>query len=320
LTLPTNRTIDTTRLSNTTAGSSNVVPNSAVQIYDYGTAIYAGCVTYTSTTAVSIQYYDDAAGGLLANNPVSQATPMTFANNDTITIHFAVPIAEWAGSGTVNLAQNDVEYAYNTSTSDASNTTSFGNGPSGNTFPSTQTAGRDRRVRFQSPIQSTDQITVEISEDRIKWVAASSGFVGSTLNVSPWSSTTGIGVRAATINSTDVDIYFSQYAAGASNWSTTSGYWRVKKSSGGQAVGFNLSDTSSSGLAPSGVFRSGEQGNLALQERASTPTDPTSSSEAKIYLKADKLVLQFNDAGTVRYKYLDLTGTGVTWVHTTSAP
>ena len=38
------------------------------------------------------------------------------------------------------------------------------------------------------------------------------------------------------------------------------------------------------------------------------------------FISADLLIIQFNDAGTVRYKYLDLTGTGVTWVHTTSAP
>jgi hypothetical protein len=45
-----------------------------------------------------------------------------------------------------------------------------------------------------------------------------------------------------------------------------------------------------------------------------------SGQELNIYVKGDKLIFQFNNAGTVRYKYLDLTGTGVTWVHTTTAP
>jgi hypothetical protein len=59
---------------------------------------------------------------------------------------------------------------------------------------------------------------------------------------------------------------------------------------------------------------------LKLTERTTTPTDPSSGAAANVYIRGDKLVIQFNDGGTVRYKYLDLTGTGVTWVHTTTAP
>jgi|DewCreStandDraft_4_1066084.scaffolds.fasta_scaffold04830_3 hypothetical protein len=60
--------------------------------------------------------------------------------------------------------------------------------------------------------------------------------------------------------------------------------------------------------------------NLLLPAQTSTPANPSVSSEAKIYVKGSKLVVQFNDAGTVRYKWLDLTGTGTTWQHSTSAP
>lgn len=55
-------------------------------------------------------------------------------------------------------------------------------------------------------------------------------------------------------------------------------------------------------------------------EQSSTPSSPTSGTEMRVYMKADKFIIQFNDGGTVRYKYLDLTGTGVTWVATTTAP
>jgi hypothetical protein len=51
-----------------------------------------------------------------------------------------------------------------------------------------------------------------------------------------------------------------------------------------------------------------------------TPTNPTSNTDLKIYFKSSAIVFQFNDAGTVRYKYLTLSGTGVTWVHSTTAP
>jgi hypothetical protein len=60
--------------------------------------------------------------------------------------------------------------------------------------------------------------------------------------------------------------------------------------------------------------------SLTIPELTATPSNPTSGSECRFYMKADKFVIQYNDAGTVRYKYLDLTGTSATWTHTTTAP
>ena len=58
---------------------------------------------------------------------------------------------------------------------------------------------------------------------------------------------------------------------------------------------------------------------ISLKEET-TPNGPTQDVEAKIYVKNNKLIVMWDDGGTTRYKYLDLTGTGVTWTHTTSAP
>lgn len=63
-----------------------------------------------------------------------------------------------------------------------------------------------------------------------------------------------------------------------------------------------------------------DSATVCLDEKDTTPANPADGTQAKIYIKDDKLILQFNDGGTVRYKYLDLTGTGVTWVHSTTAP
>lgn len=326
LTLPTGRTIDTTKLADTTSGSSNPIPNSTGRIYDYGTAIYLAGVVYVNTTTVAIQYCDDAAGGVVTNNPVSQAAPMTFANNDTVTVSFRVPIAEWAGSGTVNLAQNDVEYVSNSGTGATGDITNYAYGPNGSLIPSVSSSGTTAQayqVKFATPRQTTDLIIAEFMDTTTNaWF---------TLPQRGWqehfndAGTTGYGVYFDDVggDTTKLNINFYQAPSKTVSWATLNGggfRWRVRKISGGQAVGHGLADTTSSGLAPFGVFRAGEQGNLALQEKSATPSDPTSSAEAKIYLKSDKLVIQFNDAGTVRYKYLDLTGTGVTWVHTTSAP
>jgi hypothetical protein len=61
-------------------------------------------------------------------------------------------------------------------------------------------------------------------------------------------------------------------------------------------------------------------GNLLLDELASTPAAPGDGYQARMYVKSDKLVIQYKDGINTRYKYLDLTGTGVTWVHTLTAP
>lgn len=58
---------------------------------------------------------------------------------------------------------------------------------------------------------------------------------------------------------------------------------------------------------------------IRLNEASATPS-PTADTQAIAYMKADKFIIAYNEGGTVRYKYLDLTGTGATWTHTTSAP
>jgi hypothetical protein len=65
---------------------------------------------------------------------------------------------------------------------------------------------------------------------------------------------------------------------------------------------------------------SGGSNSIVISVTANTPPDPINNGDVNIYTKSNKIIFQFNDGGTVRYKYLDLTGTGVTWVHTTVAP
>lgn len=84
-------------------------------------------------------------------------------------------------------------------------------------------------------------------------------------------------------------------------------------------IGLGVQVASPSGGDP-GAGALALDAHLTLDEMAATPSDPTAGAECRIYMKADKLVIQYNDASTIRYKYLELTGTGVTWVHTTSAP
>lgn len=103
-------------------------------------------------------------------------------------------------------------------------------------------------------------------------------------------------------------------------------YFEGKASASGIILGAYVGETQSIGWTifpitqnfPQAVAITGTP--ISMPEISATPQDPEESAQGKIYIKGDKFIIQFNDAGTIRYKYLDLTGTGVTWVHTTSAP
>jgi hypothetical protein len=61
-------------------------------------------------------------------------------------------------------------------------------------------------------------------------------------------------------------------------------------------------------------------GTLAIQEVAGTPAVPSGGNRAALYVKADKLVVAFNDGGTIRYKWLPLAGAGAEWTDSTTPP
>ena len=56
-----------------------------------------------------------------------------------------------------------------------------------------------------------------------------------------------------------------------------------------------------------------------LVAQTNTPSTPA-SGECVVYMKGSLYIIAYDDSGTVRYKYLDLSGTGTTWTHTTTAP
>lgn len=75
-------------------------------------------------------------------------------------------------------------------------------------------------------------------------------------------------------------------------------------------------------IGTNGTERLRIQGDGTLRLGAITAsTVPSNTTSAMgMYQTGTKFVLWYNDAGTMRYKYLDMSGTGVTWVHTTTAP
>jgi hypothetical protein len=62
-------------------------------------------------------------------------------------------------------------------------------------------------------------------------------------------------------------------------------------------------------------------GWVTMQEAANPNSGAIpASGRAAMYVRADKLVIAFNDGGTLRFKWLPLAGPGAAWVDSTTAP
>lgn len=267
LTIPNSLTINTavsgTNAEQTVFGGAIFYDNSAGS---GAQGIYHGGVLYSSSTVVRIggdTYNLNDVWSVAGSRPVAPAN-----GSDGISVDFTVPISQWAGSGTVNLAQNDVEYAWNSSTADSDDTTSFAYGPVGASIGSF-TAARGKRVRFLTPIQSTDEIVLQVQDQTTSpgpWVDVSAAnYQNGLLPLHREANKMyGMGLDARyKTGGTDVDVRFGTYGdIGAGNpaygdvgtaWSSFSNYkWRVRKTSGGQAVGFGAATQNSLGLVKAG--------------------------------------------------------------------
>lgn len=254
--MPTGLTIDTGLVSTTayrtSFGSGQATGAKSLQVISEGSA---GFVTVVYQAALNAD-----------QTSVTDNTPKTWGVGDTISLTYNVPVAEWAGSGVVNLTQNDVEYASNSSTSvSASDITSFTSGQRGSLIGDITTA-LTRRVRYPSIIQNGDQFILQLAGPSGRWITvASRVLVEGTSNVCDYQDqagvTYGIG-RISTVNATDVDIYFGTYATDAGNayggagssWTAQGAsaiYYRLVKCTAGQAVGFGQVTQFSSGLVKS---------------------------------------------------------------------
>lgn len=242
---------------------------------------YIGTVHVNSATTLKFK----AHGQTAFNN---SSVPVTIAANDILEIQFSLPIAEWSGSGTTTLATRAVEeYAWNSSTSTLDDSTSFAYGPSGVTFKAFAPTGVNyvyRRVRFQTAIQATDSILLEINDGTTNnWLPAASAFYPYQQNDA---GTTNYGIAVTRVggSSTDVDVRFFSQATKTSGdtWSANSTWkWRLRKVSSGAQVGYPVSarnivgDTSGS-VVPTGMV--GEVRSFTARTIAAVTTGMTASA------------------------------------------
>jgi hypothetical protein len=183
--------------------------------------------------------------------PAGGATE-TLVNSSVIRINVTVPIAEWAGSGTVNLAQNDVEYLASTSFSSAA----IVYGPAGAVLPTTTPSGTYEEVSlganpFQSTVQQGDFFVVEIQRYAGgAWLPLNAASGAEPLR---YDGTNFIGLGVY-VSSGNIMLMRGKYAVGTtSTWSASliaNTRYRVRKTSAGAAVGFGQVAENSAGLFP----------------------------------------------------------------------
>jgi hypothetical protein len=186
-----------------------------------------------------------------ATNMLLPAAGNTFATSSTrVAFFFSAPVAEWAGSGVVNLGQNDVEYASTSGTWDAaSSTTVFG--PRGTQMGGALTASRIKTITWQSPAQADDVQELELSFDGTAWFPAATSAPYALSSAGTADTSAGVIIFSTTATTTLVQ--FQRYRLIANDdaptldWSTGF-YWRVKKTKAGAAVGFGLATSTAAGL------------------------------------------------------------------------
>lgn len=201
----------------------------------------------------------------VAQNVITDAagTAMSATGNYLYITTDSIPIAEWQGSGTLNLGESGSEFASNSSSTNAADTTSFAYGESGSVGiigTTALTASRAKRIRFNTPIQASDRIEVEVF-DGLRWEPVQTCRDGNLSYSYQNGSDYGIYLSRVTGSDTDMDVVFGRYefpigatyGAAGRDWSAVTAItkWRVRKSNRGHATGFGIVSQNASGLFPS---------------------------------------------------------------------
>jgi len=213
------------------------LPNDAnvvgVAVCSYGGALNWYMTAWPSVGYLNMGYQKDTSSAM----GIAGGTVMT--NGAAYTLFAEVQVAQ--RSVNTNLAGDFTEYASNSSSTDADDTSSFvyGSGGSvGHIGVTALTTYRRKRVRFTRPIQATDLLLVELYNPATGMWAASA-IKPSTVSImnSLGYGTTGYGgISLCQVNATDVDVGFEQRPDGSNAWNNgaISGCkWRIRKISNG---------------------------------------------------------------------------------------
>lgn len=240
--LPLGLQVDETKVSGTGSPGANGVVGSANLSQGTGSNVFGIVSTYAPSSGFNGLFL--RIEGL--ESWAAADTPNFGTSNLRVGLNAIVPIVGW--SSNITLANSYTEFAFNTSTTDADDNTSFGYGAAGTIVPTITVASgaspdrRTKRVRFQTPIQPTDVIIIESQlSGSGPWVAVgqSSSYASFTAQAA---SEYGINFRSVSGSTTDIEVDFwrgGRFPSGATYASAGAAYpenpsdrWRVRKSAG----------------------------------------------------------------------------------------
>lgn len=321
--------INQSSIPQTTGGNIAVLGEVTALDASPGAYYYGNVVLYSSGFVAII-------GGTSAR--WSSSFPVTWTTSDEISLDFTVPISEWSGSGTVQLAQNDVEYVWNSDPGVAAGTTYsnsvyYGYGPSGTPFLAYNSATASGfnttkyRVQFQTPIQVTDAIQLEVlPPSSSTWLPSEKALVGYFIG-----NTAIYGARLVQISSTQVNVEFGNAGQSMGGivtvgnagdpWSSlaTNGWrWRVRKTSAGAAVGFGIVvPGTSAGLVSASGVPGNTTGNTIASGFVGETADGIESSLTSftgtgVWRQAFAVTLQPGRYTLEAFAFLNLNGATVT--------
>lgn len=254
-----------------------------------GSAIRAGSsATFFSDNVLSepsVSYFTFGVQSSTTSG-LTKSLGTAFSSATKETIYASTNISQWQ-SGTTTLADRALEeYAWNSSATTTSDTTSFAYGPDGvniRAFAPTGNNNVEKRVRFQTPILPTDRLSLEINNGS-GWTLASDAIGGSSVNDGGTASY-GQFIRPVAGSSTDVGVFFNSLSNGLSAWSGITNFkWRVRKVSGGASVGFPVSARNIVGDTSGTAVPSGYVGELISNTffNASFTTSPTQKTSVTL--------------------------------------
>lgn len=258
LPLPTGLTIDYARVSKAAAATSlGDVGGGTLQ----STATYIAKAYTFDSGSYADKIYVSISGDVTAPGTAWGSVNASFANATTIlSLTVRVPIEGWQDSVLVGPG-NDIEYVSNTSTTASNDTTSFAYGKEGSLIPSitaSAVAGTwQKRVQFQTPIQSDDIIIIEVNGDggSTQWeeVGISRDYQCRVVQNSGTSVAYGMSWTYVPGSSTQIDITFGKggavhsgngYGSAGNDWPVTAGdLYRVRKTRAGIPAGLEYGQT-----------------------------------------------------------------------------
>jgi hypothetical protein len=235
-------------------------------VLNAGVMGYAALAGSTYGPATNVFAVNSTTFCIRENGAATNLTGADFTAGSDIHLQLSIPIAEWAGNGTVNLgAGAQVEYAATSGTWDAASTTTV-YGPGGQAIGGALTTGRVKTVTWQYPIQVGDRVEVEASRDGLTWAPINSFTfaVGQVIPALDSAAAAASGVTFYNSSSTQTAVVFNRYVnlanddAPITDWPSSAAYWRVRKSTASSPVGFGLAGTDGS----SGLYKAGQAPGL----------------------------------------------------------